>query len=832
MAYATSIKPLKPANSSCYFYLFWLGNTHKAQELKILRDFTWQVTDLEYSTNYSIQLYSYDETFKDSSTNTKFLFHMTPDCLEVTNYNLSICAPLRPENVLLEVTTPNHEDELIRTINVSLSWQPPLHTHNGHDVRYYEVIYSKKPPMNEPHKIRPDKGTLSNIPPSNRRIDIVGLHNHNLYRFELYAVTLGGRGEPAELQKFIGLTGTELLDVIELRNATPKATYTERLKAEELLSIVVVPVVLFFVLFFVICFVFLRRRQKYQGFAVTRKFGHVEELNPIYDDSPINIAVKTGAFAADNYEIDYSCLDFISVIGEGAFGKVVKAEYYSKPNDRDSKAGKIVAVKMLRDYYTGDESRSFLMEIQAMKNLGHHPYIVSMIGCCLTGPNLCLVMDYCVHGDLRNYLRKYREKLLYNMSSTFALVSKAPKCYRQDQLLLANEKRSDSCSSNTDLDEVIEVSEAQLLSYARQITMGMEFLEQRKFVHRDLAARNILLFDQRHIKISDFGLTRDVYETNVYQPTSARKLPYKWMAIESLFSQRFTIKSDIWSFGIVLWEIVTLGGSPYPSIPLKDLYGLLKDGYRMEKPENCSTKIYQIMLSCWHPNAHSRPSFVQLRLDLEKLLEETRSYIDLTVEVSDDYFNESVNESNLSRDVIQNISLAETSEGQEYIESKQLCVDIHDDPRTDKDRLTGSITHGKEQFKSRVYETNDKRARYVTRTFQNNSVVKKSSTEMKVQGECSVCATSIDIGSKTDMCDSATRMCEICSTQMQLDKTFSYPKTAKHKLTSINSLKDNFKDIFETITLGSPKLKSKQTQKKSVSLTDIRNMGNVRTTAL
>ncbi|KAL8623111.1 hypothetical protein ACOMHN_065725 [Nucella lapillus] len=126
----------------------------------------------------------------------------------------------------------------------------------------------------------------------------------------------------------------------------------------------------------------------------------------------------------------------------------------------------------------------------------------------------------------------------------------------------------------------------------------------------------------------------------MYQPTSARKLPYKWMPIESIFDQVFTIKSDVWSFGIVLWEIVTLGGCPYPGIPNKDLFGLLREGYRMEKPENCSPEIYKMMLSCWHPRPEDRPTFTELRSSLEGSLEKAQSYIDLSVAVSEDFYKQ------------------------------------------------------------------------------------------------------------------------------------------------------------------------------------------------
>lgn len=132
------------------------------------------------------------------------------------------------------------------------------------------------------------------------------------------------------------------------------------------------------------------------------------------------------------------------------------------------------------------------------------------------------------------------------------------------------------------------------------------------------------------LKISDFGLTRDVYEADTYLKQSKGRIPVKWLAPESLYAQIYTTQSDVWSFGIVLWEIVTLGAPPYPGIPPERLYNLLIAGYRMDRPESCTDELYAVMQKCWKTDPSERPPFIQLTDIFDRLLQQRTEYLDLT----------------------------------------------------------------------------------------------------------------------------------------------------------------------------------------------------------
>uniref|UniRef100_A0A1B6CPE6 receptor protein-tyrosine kinase n=1 Tax=Clastoptera arizonana TaxID=38151 RepID=A0A1B6CPE6_9HEMI len=302
-----------------------------------------------------------------------------------------------------------------------------------------------------------------------------------------------------------------------------------------------------------------------------------------------------------SWEFPRDSLTLGKTLGEGAFGKVVRAEGEGILQQGIST---VVAVKMLKEGHTDSEMMDLVSEMEMMKMIGKHRNIINLLGCCTQDGPLYVIVEFAPHGNLRDFLRQHRPSSGY------------------EPAIGTNEK-----DRNT-------LSEKDLVSFAYQVARGMEYLASRRCIHRDLAARNVLVSNDYILKIADFGLARDVHSNDYYRKTTDGRLPVKWMAPEALFHRVYTTQSDVWSYGVLLWEIMTLGGTPYPSVPSVDkLYSLLQNGHRMERPRYCSLEIYLLMRECWSYQANERPIFSELVEDLDRILSSTSSeeYLDLGI---------------------------------------------------------------------------------------------------------------------------------------------------------------------------------------------------------
>ncbi|KAK7116138.1 tyrosine-protein kinase CSK-like isoform X2 [Littorina saxatilis] len=255
--------------------------------------------------------------------------------------------------------------------------------------------------------------------------------------------------------------------------------------------------------------------------------------------------VSLQEFKSGGWVINRQDLDIGEAIGKGDFGDVYKGVYKGQP----------VAIKQLKDKDRGEQS--FLQEASVMTSL-RHDNLVRLIGVVL-GETIYLVTEFMGKGNLVEYLRSRGRSVIT----------------KKDQINFA----TDTCAA-------------------------MEYLESKSLVHRDLAARNVLVHDDGKAKVSDFGLAKfgDFSQTGM-------KFPIKWTAPEALRENKFTSKSDMWSFGILLWEIYSFGRVPYPRIPLTDVVMHVERGYRMEAPEGCPPEIYSIMKQAWELKPEERPTF-------------------------------------------------------------------------------------------------------------------------------------------------------------------------------------------------------------------------------
>ncbi|XP_022107193.1 fibroblast growth factor receptor 4-like isoform X2 [Acanthaster planci] len=288
-------------------------------------------------------------------------------------------------------------------------------------------------------------------------------------------------------------------------------------------------------------------------------------------------------------------LIFVRELNQGAFFKLLLAR--AKGIERSGVVTP-VALKTVKDETDQKERQNLIWELKSMKSLTRHSNIVQLLGYCIEKDPMYIILEYTANGTLK-------------------------------ELLADHQSQSEAVYDNLRGAADSSLTPQTLLSLAKGVADGMAFLASHACLHKDLAACNVYVGDGMVSKLSDFGFVSDVAHMRKYQRQNQGCVPLRWMALESVRDDVYTTESDVWSFGILLWEIVTLGCKPYPTMSAEKVAAKLKSGYRMPRPSHCHTKVYQLMLACWARNPSARPTFATVGEKLGKLMGKANEYISL-----------------------------------------------------------------------------------------------------------------------------------------------------------------------------------------------------------
>uniref|UniRef100_A0A8C1CJ04 Receptor protein-tyrosine kinase n=1 Tax=Cyprinus carpio carpio TaxID=630221 RepID=A0A8C1CJ04_CYPCA len=303
----------------------------------------------------------------------------------------------------------------------------------------------------------------------------------------------------------------------------------------------------------------------------------------------------------------------VKILGTGAFGMVYKGIWV--PEGETVKIP--VAIKILNESTGPKANVEFMDEALIMASM-EHTHLVRLLGVCLS-PTIQLVTQLMPHGCLLDYVHEHQE----NIGSQL------------------------------------------LLNWCVQIAKGMMYLEERRLVHRDLAARNVLVKSPNHIKITDFGLARLLDVDEKEYNSDGGKMPIKWMALECIHYRKFTHQSDVWSYGVTIWELMTFGGKPYDGIPTREIPDILEKGERLPQPPICTIDVYMVMVKCWMIDADSRPRFKELAAEFSRMARDPQRY--LVIQGDDRIKLPSPNHSKFFQSILDEEELDDLMDAEEYL---------------------------------------------------------------------------------------------------------------------------------------------------------------------